>query len=280
MGGERSAVLTFKDHPGAAIPGRQPPQLLTTTEERIQLLRDRGLQVFLKTFDREFSTWSPERFAADILSGRLAVSQVVVGHDYRFGHRAAGDVERLQRLGLELGFSTTVVPPVTLIGGPPLVISSTKVRQAIAEGELELAQRLLGRPYSVSAPVKEGGKRGRTIDFPTANLEFPALKVAPPYGVMAVRATTQSLGTFSGVANFGLRPTVADGATRPLLEVHLFDFSGDLYGQELGVELWRFLRPERKFDSFAALREQIVADAGQARAVFAQGPARRAAEGL
>lgn len=261
----KAAVLTFPEHPGTAIPGRQAPQLLTTSSERIALLQSYGLSVFLKTFDREFSTWNAERFVEELLVRRLGVHNVVVGHDYRFGHRASGDVELLAALGRQFGFATTVVPPVTFDGDERLVISSTKIRQAIGEGELELAQTLLGRPYSVTAMVKPGQKRGRTIDFPTANLKFPEGKLAPPYGVMAVRVVVgpKSVG---GVANFGLRPTVEDGATLPLLEVHLFDFSGDLYGQSLTVEMLSCLRPERKFESFAALREQILADASAARA--------------
>jgi riboflavin kinase/FMN adenylyltransferase len=168
-----------------------------------------------------------------------------------------------------LGFSTTVVAPVTLENHGSLVISSTKIRQAIAEGELELAQSLLGRPYSITAIIRQGQKKGRTIDFPTANLEFPSEKLAPPYGVMAVRASIAGgAASLAGVANFGLRPTVEDGATRPLLEVHLFDFSGDLYGQSLKVEMIQFLRNEKKFDSFAALRDQILVDAKQARALL------------
>ena len=269
-GREQSGVLTFREHPGASIPGRQAPQLLTTAEERIALLQERGLKVFLKTFDREFSTWPAEKFAEEILARALGVSAVVVGHDYRFGHRAAGDVELLISLGGKLGFSTTIVPPVTLEQNGRIVISSTKVRQAVAEGDLELARRLLGRPYSVTGTVAQGRKLGRTLEFPTANLAFPEEKLAPPYGVMAVRATTRAGDTHQGVANFGLRPTVADGATLPLLEAHLFDFSGDLYGQPLKIEMLRFLRPEQKFASFSALRDQILADAQQARAFFAE----------
>lgn len=271
-GGDRSAVLTFSEHPGAAIPGRQPPQLLTTSAERVALLEQHGLTVFLKTFDREFSTWSPERFAEEILVHRLGVSQVVVGHDYRFGHRAAGSVERLAELGLNLGYQTSVVAAVTFEHEGPLIISSTKIRQAVAEGDLELAAQLLGRPYAMSAPVVEGHKRGRTIDFPTANLRFPAQKLPPPFGVMAIWATTESGGRYPGVANFGLRPTVGDGATEPLLEAHLFAFSGDLYGQTLTVEMVSFLRAERKFDSFPELRQQILADAERARQLLSSSP--------
>lgn len=270
QGGEQAAALTFEQHPGLAIPGRQAPQLLTTSQERIALLEARGLRVFLKTFDREFSTWSPERFAQEILRDCLGVSAVVVGHDYRFGHRAAGDVDRLAVLGRELGFAVAVVPPVTLQHDGPLIISSTKIRQAVAEGELELAASLLGQPYAVTATVLQGQKKGRTISFPTANLEFPNDKLVPPYGVMAVRATLQDGRRLAGVANFGLRPTVEDGVTRPLLEAHLFDFSEDLYGQTLKVEMVSFLRPERKFESLAALRDQILVDAARARTLLAR----------
>lgn len=265
MSEQRAAVLTFRDHPGAAIPGRQPPALLTTLEERVDLLQRRGVTVLVKTFDRDFSTWSAERFVEELLVRRLGVRAVVVGHDYRFGHRASGDGETLAALGRRFGFSTTVVAPVTAERHGQLVISSTKIRQAIAEGALELAQDLLGRPYAVSAVVRQGAKRGRTLDFPTANQRFPEQKLQPPYGVMVVRAHTEQGQTFGGVANFGLRPTVEDGASEPLLETHLFDFRGDLYGQTLKVEFLAHLRPERKFGSLDELRQQILDDAARAR---------------
>lgn len=268
-GGPSSGVLTFPEHPGRAIPGRQPPPLLTTSAERIALLESLGLQVFLRGFDREFSTWSCERFAEEILYRCLGVAHVVVGHDYRFGHRAAGDVERLHRLGEELGFETTVVPAVSTTQGDPLVISSTKIRQAVGEGELELAASLLGRPYGIQSRVRPGQRRGRTIGFPTANLGFPTEKVQPPYGVLAVMVTLPTGERWPGVANFGLRPTVETEATEPRLEVHLFDFSADLYGQTLQVELLSHLRSERKFDSFEELRQQIQRDAEAARALLA-----------
>lgn len=264
-GGSRCGVLTFPEHPGQAIPGRQPPPLLTTSRERIGLLEGFGLRVFLRDFDREFSTWSCERFAQEILADCLGVAHVVVGHDYRFGHRAAGDVERLSKLGESLGFETTVIPPVLSGPGESLVISSTKIRQAVAEGELEFAATLLGRPYAVEAEVVAGQRRGRTIGFPTANLGFPAEKVQPPFGVLAVMVTLPDASRVPGVANFGLRPTVERAAAAPRLEVHLLDFSGDLYGARLKVELLSHLRSERKFDSLESLREQIQCDAQQAR---------------
>ncbi len=268
LGGNSSGVLTFPEHPGKAIPGRQPPPLLTTSAERIALLETLGLWVFLRGFDREFSTWSCERFVEEILHRCLGVAHVVVGHDYRFGHRAAGDVERLRRLGEELGFETTVIPAVSTTTGESLVISSTKIRQAVAEGELELAAGLLGRPYSIQAEVRPGQRRGRTIGFPTANLGFPSEKVQPPHGVLAVMVTLPSGERRPGVANFGLRPTVETETTDPRLEVHLFDFSADLYGQTLQVDLLSHLRPEQKFDSFEELRLQIQRDAETARALL------------
>lgn len=267
-GGDKAAVFTFPNHPTTAIPGRQAPKLVTTSQERIAQLEGMGLRVFLKTFDREFSGWTAERFVEDILVARIGVSQVVVGHDYRFGHRAAGDVEMLRALGEQLGFGTTVIEPVFFQDKEPFVISSTRIRQAVAEGEIELAAKLMGRDFSVSGAVVEGQKRGRTIGFPTANVPYPAEKVQPPFGVFAVR--TEVEGTdYAGVANLGVRPTVEQGREHPLLEVHLFDFDGDLYGKQLRVEFSEFLRPEQKFSSFEALREQISKDAEAARAIFA-----------
>lgn len=263
-GRDKAAVLTFAGHPGTVIPGRQAPKLLTTTPERLAMLQGLGLQVFLKTFDREFSTWSAERFVEEILVEHLGVQHVVVGHDYRFGHRAAGDVTKLAVLGRRWGFETTVVPAVTWVhDGETLVVSSTKIRQAVAEGEFELATHLLTRPYAVTATVVSGERRGRQLGFPTANLEFPETKVEPPYGVMAVRIGCGA-GVFFGVANFGVRPTIGDGRGRPLLEVHLFDYAGDLYGQELHIEFLSFLRHEKRFDGLEALSLQIGLDVKEA----------------
>lgn len=269
LGGGKAAVLTFPNHPGSVIPGRQAPKLLTTSDERIGLIEAMGLKVFLKTFDREFSTWSCERFAEEILVHRLGVARVVVGYDYRFGHRAKGDVAKLGELGQQLGFSTTVVQAMTCgEGKDELVVSSTKIRQAIAEGELELASSLMGRPYFASAVVIKGSEIGRKLGFPTANMEFPEEKVAPPYGVMAIRVTTREGKRYSGVASFGVRPSMDTLDRRPLFEAHLFDFAGDLYGQRLRFEMPYYLRPEYKFERLDALQEQMVKDAKQARSLL------------
>lgn len=266
LGKDRAAVFTFPNHPTTAIPGRQAPKLVTTSRERIALLESLGLRVFLKEFDREFSGWTAERFVEDILVKRIGVNQVVVGHDYRFGHRAAGDVGLLRQLGPQHGFETTVIEPVFFEEEEPFVISSTRIRQAVAEGEIRLAARLMGRCFSVSGEVVEGHKRGRTIGFPTANLDYPQEKVQPPFGVFAVTARNKEFKA-KGVANFGVRPTVDETEKRPLLEVHLFDFEDDLYGQKLRVEFVEFLRPEQKFPDFEALKRQIQLDAQAARAL-------------
>lgn len=260
LGGDNSAVFTFPNHPTTAIPGRAAPPLVTTAEERICLLQRLGLKVFLKTFDRELSSWSAEHFASGVLKDKLGVSHVVVGHDYRFGHRAAGDVALLEELGQEYDFGVTVIGAVMHEGTEPFVISSTRIRQAVAEGDLMLAHQLMERPFAVTGHVARGQQRGRTIGFPTANLPYPKTKVRPPHGVVAVVARTPDNKRLPGIANFGLRPTVERESTEPLLEVHLFDFEGDLYGQELQVELRAFVRAEKKFDDLEQLKAQITQD--------------------
>lgn len=269
VGGDNAAVFTFPNHPTTAIPGREAPRLVTTSQERIQLLDDMGLQVFLKEFDREFSSWSAEHFCSAILKEKLGVDHVVVGHDYRFGHRAAGDVALLAELGAYYGFSCTVIGAVFHQGTEPFVISSTRIRQAVAEGDLMLAHQLMKRPFSVSGEIVSGDRRGRTIGFPTANLSFPEEKVKPPFGVVAVKVALQDGRSLPGVANFGLRPTVGSLQKKtPLLEVHLFDFDEDLYGQTIQADFHAFVREERRFGSLDELQVQIANDAERVRSFF------------
>ena len=269
VGGDNAAVFTFPNHPTTAIPGREAPRLVTTTWERIGLIQDLGLKVFLKSFDREFSSWSAEHFCSAILKEKLGVDHVVVGHDYRFGHRAAGDVALLAELGAYYGFSCTVIGAVFHQGTEPFVISSTRIRQAVAEGDLMLAHQLMKRPFSIEGKIISGDRRGRTIGFPTANLTFPEDKVTPPFGVVAVKVGLQDGRTVAGVANFGLRPPVGSLQKKtPLLEVHLFDFDEDLYGQKIRVDFHAFVREERRFDSLDELQTQIGSDAERVRAFF------------
>ncbi|MFA5503829.1 MAG: riboflavin biosynthesis protein RibF [Vulcanimicrobiota bacterium] len=269
VGEDRAAVFTFPNHPTTVIPGREAPKLVTTAEERIALLQDLGLKVFLKNFDRAFSSWSAEHFCSVVLKDKLGVDHVVVGHDYRFGHRAAGDVALLAELGAYYGFSCTVIGAVFHQGTEPFVISSTRIRQAVAEGDLMLAHQLMNRPFSVEGVIVSGDRRGRTIGFPTANLSFPEAKVTPPYGVVAVKVALPDGRLLPGVANFGLRPSVGTLHNKsPLLEVHLFDFEEDLYDQKIRVDFHAFVREERRFDSLEELQAQIANDADRVRSFF------------
>jgi riboflavin kinase/FMN adenylyltransferase len=269
VGGDSAAVFTFPNHPTTAIPGRGAPKLVTTAEERFALIRDLGLKVFLKKFDRGLSSWSAEHFCSAILKEKLGVDHVVVGHDYRFGHRAAGDVALLAELGVEYGFSCTVIGAVLHQDTEPFLISSTRIRQAVAEGDLMLAHQLMGRPFAVAGEIVTGDRRGRTIGYPTANLSFPEEKVSPPFGVVAVKVSLEDGRLLPGVANYGLRPTVGSLQKRtPLLEVHLFDFEEDLYGQTIRVDFHAFVREERKFGSLDELQSQIENDAERVRSFY------------
>jgi riboflavin kinase / FMN adenylyltransferase len=267
-GAGRSAVFTFPNHPTTAIPGRSAPPLVTTSRERIRLLQGMGLNVFVRTFDRDFSSWSAERFASVVLKEKLGAGHVVVGHDYRFGHRAAGDVALLAELGAEYGFGCTVIGPVMHEDTEPFLISSTRIRQAVAEGDLMLAHQLMGRPFTVVGEVVRGDQRGRRIGFPTANISYPIEKVQPPYGVVAIQVHFEDGEAVPGIANFGVRPTVASRHKLPLLEVHLFDFDEDLYGRKLSVEFHAFVRGERKFLSLDDLQAQIAVDVDRVRQFF------------
>lgn len=258
--GLRCMVLTFDPHPSEVL-GRGAPPRLTTLARRIELLRQHGAtQVAVETFTRELAAWTPERFATDLLAVRLATRVVVVGRNFRFGNKRAGDFDTIEELGKTLGFEAVAAEVAGDADGP---FSSTRVRDAIAAGEVERAAAVLGRPHSLSGIVEHGDARGRTIGFPTANLGGVA-EMLPAYGVYAVRvARGTSASTLGGVMNVGLRPTVGGSALR--VEVNLFDVDEDLYGETLRIDLVRRLRGEQKFGSFEELRAQIAKDAENAR---------------
>ena len=258
--GLRCMVLTFDPHPSEVL-GRGAPPRLTTLARRIELLRQHGAtEVAVETFTMELAAWTPERFATDLLAVRLATRVVVVGRNFRFGNKRAGDFDTIEELGKTLGFEAVAAEVAGDADGP---FSSTRVRDAIAAGEVERAAAVLGRPHSLSGIVEHGDARGRTIGFPTANLGGVA-EMLPAYGVYAVRvARGTSASTLGGVMNVGLRPTVGGSALR--VEVNLFDFDEDLYGETLRIDLVRRLRGEQKFGSFEELRAQIVKDAENAR---------------
>ncbi|MEW6280600.1 MAG: riboflavin biosynthesis protein RibF [Candidatus Eremiobacterota bacterium] len=246
------AALTFRNHPAAVLRPDQPLEFLSTFEERVELL---GVPAIWCDFTLEFARQAPGEFIQNVLIQRLDARRVVVGLSYRFGHRAAGTVETLREDGR---FEVDVVPAV-LEGGE--VISSTRIRALLREGQVESANRLLGRPYRLTGVVQEGQRRGRELGAPTANLSLEPGKVVPAHGVYAVVASGHP-----GVANLGVRPTFGGGA--PVLEVHLLDFEGDLYGRTLSVEFRDRIRGEQKFPDLDSLRGQIARDIEAARRVL------------
>ena len=255
--GGTCGVLTFDPYPIRVLfPEKAPRRLLASLDHKAEILATMGVDFLLALpFDRERAAQEAEDFIREIASA--GVTTLAVGDDWRFGKRRLGDVRLLSRFSEELGFSLAALPPVMMDGER---ISSTRIRQAIRDGNLDAAARMLGRPYTVEGRVVEGRKLGRQIGFPTANVERGEEQF-PPDGVWVVRARVGS-GCRDGVANLGVRPTV-DGEDR-VLEVHLFDFSGDLYGEILEVEFVKFLRGERKFESLEALKAQISRDVDDA----------------
>ena len=250
-------VLTFDPHPREVLGGTARPPL-TTLARRIELLRAHGADdVAIQPFSLEFAAWSPDRFARDLLAARLSARAVVVGENFRFGAKRAGDLPKLRELGAELGFRAEAAQVDGDAKGP---FSSTRVRQALAAGDLAEATLVLGRPHSLSGTVEEGDRVGRKIGFPTANLGG-VVELLPPYGVYAIRADGRA-----GVMNIGVRPTVGGSSLR--IEAHLFDFDGDLYGTAMRVELIGRIRGEQKFSGLDELKAQIAKDADAARAML------------
>lgn len=263
--GRRSVLLTFHPHPLRIVRPEFAPPLLTTPVEKKEILAESGLDVavFLR-FTHDLSRYSPERFVDEILVGRLGVEELVIGYDHGFGRGRSGDAETLRELGQARGFTVDVVPPVREDGEP---VSSSHIRKAVARGAMDEARRALGRPYSVRGVVVRGDGRGRQLGFPTANLGgLASEKLIPPSGIYAVRGVTRS-GTFDGALHLGPRPTF-QGAP-PSVELHLMDFEGDLYGEEVRVDfVWR-LRDVLPFDSAQALVEQMRHDVARAREILA-----------
>ncbi len=262
------AVLTLEPHPRSVFEKDAAPFRLTPFPVKVRLIEALGPQALvIIPFDLEFARTPPRGFVERVVVGALGARHVVCGHDFAFGHGRKGTPELLLWMGDEFDFGFTCVHEVKDAEGEPY--SSTRIREYLREGRPAEAARLLGRPHAIEGEVVTGEARGRTIGFPTANLRLGEY-LRPALGVYAVRAHIGGKGgtALPAVANLGLRPTF--GGSEPLLEVHLFDFAGDLYGRTLTVELVQFLRPETKFDGLAALRTQIEADCAQARRLLTE----------
>jgi len=262
--GRASVLVTFEPHPMEVVNPAAAPPLITTGAERREILAQTGLDyAAILRFDAALRAMPPESFVQEILLRRFGMRELVIGEDHGFGRGRSGDVAMLREMGARSGFTVDVVPPVRdPVAG---VVSSTGLRLAIAHGDLQLAARLLGRPFTLSAPVVRGAQRGRSIGVPTINLEVPHRKLLPPDGVYAVRVEWAG-GVAGGMLNQGPRPTVAD--QRRTLEAHLFGFAGGLYGSWVRLEWVARLRDIQRFESLDALRAQLSRDAAAARAVL------------
>lgn len=260
-------VATFNPHPREFFSGISW-KLLTPRPEKVQQLSLLGVeQLVLLPFDRELASLSPQQFVEKILVQQLSVKQVSVGEDFRFGYQRAGTSADLKAIASSYGIAVTIVSLETCQGER---ISSSVIRQALEQGDIIQANQRLGRSYSLTGVVVKGQQLGRTIGFPTANLELPPEKFLPRQGVYGVRVDALSLSSpissQPGVMNIGMRPTISGTALS--VEIHLLDWSGDLYGQTLTVSLEQFLRPEQKFASLDHLKAQIQADCAVARSFF------------
>jgi riboflavin kinase/FMN adenylyltransferase len=263
--GRASVLVTFEPHPLEVVNPQAAPPLLTTDPERREILAQTALDyVLFLRFDRRLAGLSPEEFVREVLLERCGVRELVIGHDHGFGRGRSGDVETLRRLGKQHGFDVDVVGAVDF---GDQHVSSSRIRRAIAGGDLATAAGMLGRPYQVSARVGQGERRGRLLGVPTINLtEIAPQKLLPPDGVYAVRVEWRS-GRAGGMLNQGPKPTFEDG--RRSLEAHLFGFEGDLYGEWVRMEWVERLRDTERFASVDALQQQLERDRSRALAVLA-----------
>ncbi len=261
-------VITFEPQPLEYFRPRSAPARLTRLREKLQALGEAGIErVLVLEFGARMADMEAERFVRELLVDGLGIRYLFVGDDFHFGRDRLGNVELLRRVGESVGFGVEEMGSF-LLGEQR--VSSTLIREFLQAGELERAAELLGRPYRICGRVVHGDARGRTIGFPTANVNLHR-RVSPLRGVYAVRVHGIADMPQPGVANIGNRPTVT-GDERYLLEVHLFDFDRDIYGEHVQVEFCRQIRDEQRFDSFEALRQQIVEDAHNARRILEAAP--------
>jgi riboflavin kinase / FMN adenylyltransferase len=256
-------ALTFEPLPAKVLAPDRAPRLILTADDKIELLSRTGLDgVIVMHFTRELSMLTPREFVRDYIMGKIGACAVVVGHSVSFGHNRAGNASVMVDLGREFGFDVTVVGPVRAAG---IEVSSTRVRELIDAADLKSAAELLGRYHFLSGQVVRGRERGRTIGFPTANLESET-ECVPPDGVYATRVVLED-GMYPGITNIGMRPTFAE--SQRAIESHIFDFNRDLYGMRIKLEFVERVRSERKFESAKELGEQIARDIRRVKEILA-----------
>lgn len=264
--GASSAVLTWDRHPMATLRPHRVPELLSSAQRKAELIADTGVDALaVLAFDDAFAQLSPEAFVEEVLVGSLAVKTVHVGEGWRFGHRAAGTVDLLRTMGERFGFEVAPAELV-VVGNEP--VSSSRTRRAVAAGDLQEARALLGRPHDVDGEVVRGAARGKTLGFPTANLDVDPALARPPLGVYAGLAHVEE-GTFAAAVNVGVNPTFGGrrGVSPVTIEAYLLDVELDLYGRTLRLEFWERLRDELRFESVDELVRQIERDVEATRAV-------------
>ncbi|MBI4296568.1 MAG: bifunctional riboflavin kinase/FAD synthetase [Chloroflexi bacterium] len=256
-----SGVITFRQHPQQVLTGSGLSRL-TSLEQRIALIKFEGVDFVLAlSFTQELSRLTAGEFIG-LLKKHLRMRGLVVGPDFTFGHKREGNIDRMRELGRDMNFSLTVISPIMLDGD---VASSSAIRQALAEGDVDKARRLLGRRFSLSGRVVSGSGRGRQLGFPTANLAVDPEQALPADGIYATLAHIGDK-TYQSVTSIGRRPTFDNGERT--VEVYIFDFSGNLYGYELTIDIIKRLREEKRFDSVQQLKEQIEKDIEQSKGIL------------
>jgi riboflavin kinase/FMN adenylyltransferase len=261
--GKPAIIATFDPHPVRFFAPESPWFRLTTLDQRQRLFAEAGADAMLVfDFDAELAATSAEDFIVTLLMERLGISAVVTGEDFTFGHKRGGTIDVLRDLGGAHGLTSTAMGPVVDDGG---VISSSRIRNALKDGDCATATVLLTRPFTVEGIVQHGDKNGRLLGFPTANIDMGHY-LRPRYGIYAVKGRLPDGRVLNGAANLGIRPTF--DPPKELLEPHFFDFAEDLYGQNIEIEFHAFIRGEAKFDSLDALMAQMAQDCDEARRIL------------
>src|SRR5207253_4896217 len=254
-------VVTFDPHPEKILRPDEAPHLLTATPHKIALIRALGVRhLLIISFDKHFAATEPEDFVQQLIQHSKPLREICVGHEWSFGKNRRGNLELLKKLGAQFDFNVVGIPPVTVNSE---IVSSTTIRRAIEGGDLKKAATMLGREYTILGTVVRGDDLGKKIGFPTANLSAHSEQF-PPNGVYFAEARLDG-SVYPGVVNLGYRPTVSTSKSERVLEIHLFDFDRDIYGQDVEVRFIRYLRPEQKFENVDALVRQIELDVHQAR---------------
>jgi riboflavin kinase/FMN adenylyltransferase len=259
-----AVALTFDRHPNSVVAPKHAPALIYSLPQKLRAIEAVGIDAtLLIEFTPEFSRKTGEEFVRELVEGFGAIHSICVGATFTFGHKRSGNVELLGKLGSEFKFQVHGLAALALDGK---VVSSTRIRECIRAGDLDGASQMLGRSYAIAGRVIEGDRLGRTLGAPTANIDIAGL-VLPPNGVYAVHAEVKER-SYRAVANVGVRPTIKNPKPQQRFEVHLLDFSGDVYGQEMEVTFIEKLRDEQMFESMEALKAQIGKDVEAARAMF------------